>query len=259
MEKIKKRESSLFKYRPINLNTLESIRDNYLYFNESSNFNDPFDCMLNICFDESGKEYNNASLERRDKILANYRILSLSSNNKEILLWSHYADEHKGICLEYKTLELYDNHKSMHGIYFDPTQVKYQHPTSAPDNLLFADKVDYKDKLPEKYNILTDDSIKLKEFIYTKYSRWIYEEEWRIFLHKESIPTNCCAKLAPAILKGIIFGMRTTNRDIMNVQTFLSQNQNVADVEIYKAVPQPDSYSIDIKKYNSFSQLLEGD
>jgi hypothetical protein len=256
---MEKRESSLFKYRPINLNTLESIRDNYLYFNKPSMFNDPFDCMLNICLDESKNEYNNASLEKRDKFLANYRILSLSSNNKEILLWSHYADEHKGICLEYRTVELYDNHGSvpMHGIYFDPTQVQYQHQASTPDNLIFADKVDYKDELPKKYNILTDDPIELKRFIYTKYSRWIYEDEWRIILPKECIPANSCAKLIPAILKGITFGTRTTKRDIMNVQTFLSQSQNVADVEISKAVPLPDSYAINIKKYDSFSLLLE--
>ena len=90
------------------------------------------------------------SLEIRNKNLVNNRILSLTSNNEEILLWSHYADEHKGICLEYKTLEMYDDNKSIHGIYFDPKQVTYQSGTSAPTNLIFASKVDYKDKLPKK-------------------------------------------------------------------------------------------------------------
>jgi hypothetical protein len=251
-------------------------------------FNDPFDCMLNICLD--GSEYdwdsrffektglnhipewlksemkkvsenseNNCSLESRNRIFADHRILSLSSNKKEILLWSHYADEHKGVCLEYKTLELYDDKQSMHGIYFDPAQVNYQNQTHTPNNLLFASKVDYESKLPKKHNLLNDDSIELRIFIYTKYLGWNYENEWRIFLHKEDIHTNSCVKLAPNILKGIIFGMKATRKDIMNVQTFLSQNQNVTDVEINKAVPQPNSYAINIKKYDSFSQLLEDD
>ena len=286
---MKEKHSSLFKYRPINLNTLESIRDNYLYFNEASMFNDPFDCMLNIYFDGSDKDFDSyfkrmgldnipnknqmkealrnygsrCSLAFRNSTLVNQRILSLSSKNDEILLWSHYADEHKGICLEYKTLEKYDDNKSIHGIYFDPLQVNYQNETSTTNNLLFASKVNYNDKLPKKHNLLTGYQSefieKLADFIFTKYSKWNYEEEWRIFLPKEDISTNNCVKLAPNILKGIIFGMRITKRDIINVQTFLSQNHKAADVKISKAIPQPNSYAINIKKYDSFSQLLEDD
>jgi|APSaa5957512535_1039671.scaffolds.fasta_scaffold32328_1 hypothetical protein len=286
---MKQRPSSLFKYRPINLYTLESIRDNYLYFNEASMFNDPFDCMLNIYYDGGGKDFDSyftrmgldnipdknqmkealknygsrCSLAFRNKTLVNQRILSLSSKNDEILLWSHYADEHKGICLEYETLEMYDDNKSIHGIYFDPLQVNYRNETLATNNLLFASKVNYDDKLPKKHNLLTGDQSefikKLEDFIFTKYSKWNYEEEWRIFLHKENISSNNCVKLAPSILKGIIFGMRTTKRDIINVQTFLSQNQNTSNVKISKTIPQPNSYAINIKKYDSFSKLLEDD
>ena len=124
-------------------------------------------------------------------------------------------------------------------------------------------KLTTKTNCQKKHNLLTGDQNdfiqKLREFVFTKYSKWKYEEEWRIFLHKENISTNNCVKLAPDILKGIIFGMRTTKRDIINVQTFLSQNHEASDVKISKAIPQPNSYAINIKKYDSFSQLLEVD
>lgn len=28
---------------------------------------------------------------------------SFSTNPKNLLMWSHYADEHKGLCIEYRT------------------------------------------------------------------------------------------------------------------------------------------------------------
>lgn len=130
----------LYKYYSINDYLYEVIKSSSCWFSRSSDFNDPFDCNLDISIGNSvGEIMDNMErnsmfrllkeelLQRSDdvkyagkRLLAkpffikriinevhkyyinqNIGVYCLSEDPMNILMWSHYADSHKGICLEF--------------------------------------------------------------------------------------------------------------------------------------------------------------
>jgi hypothetical protein len=109
-------------------------------------------------------------------------------------LWSHYADEHRGICI------LFDLKKLLN--YWN-------------DNYTFLTfhKVIYSSTFPE-VNIKYLGNGKLNaslEFLQTKSINWEYEQEYRVFhsQNKLSFPKEA--------IKEIIFGCMTPDNDIKKV------------------------------------------
>jgi hypothetical protein len=96
-----------------------------------------------------------------------------------ILMWAHYADGHRGFCLEFDT-------KNMH--------------------FSKAFPVTYSDFLPTmhltKVLIQEDDDNNLMDMITTKSSLWSYEKEWRLF-HKEG---DTKYGIGVETLTGVYFG-----------------------------------------------------
>lgn len=110
---------TIFKYFNFDLKDLskdkklESFRENYLWFSKPKFFNDPFDCNMEVI-----KYYNNflnsinTIAEKADDLIINgtkeFGICCFSETNNNIHMWSHYADSHKGICIEYDSSEFND-------------------------------------------------------------------------------------------------------------------------------------------------------
>jgi len=95
--------------------------------------------------------------------IRNLGVLSLSMVPDSILLWSHYADEHKGICIEFER-----NIDEDSGILENSRPVIYSdmYPTPSVDQLVLDPRA------------LTN------KVVYTKSHHWAYEKEWRLWKDK---------------------------------------------------------------------------
>lgn len=119
-----------------------------------------------------------------DELLKRYGkgILSLGTNFANPLLWSHYGDQHKGLCIGYSVPE-----GAKHSIF----EVKYGGSrivkTSSIAAMLTGDEVAQR---------AVDASVLLQ-----KASDWAYEEEWRL-LGQRGIQRS------PLELTDVTFGMR---------------------------------------------------
>ncbi|MDD9194888.1 DUF2971 domain-containing protein [Aliivibrio sp. S3MY1] len=131
----------LFKYSPFNINSIDALTNQYFYLASKKQLNDPIELP-------KLSKFNSNSL-----IDSNYRICSLSNNNNSMLMWSHYAQEHKGIMVEY---QFYGEFPCGVGI----EQVSYSD--------------DFKRKIEE-------DSYIFNQHLLTKNEDWSYESEVRIF------------------------------------------------------------------------------
>jgi hypothetical protein len=127
-------EGRLFKYQKINDNTKDNLTNNELFFSHPEDFNDPFDSRIEVTYKGTKKDwYYFASIINKDKKVINqkindkiiievdngifeldrtkngklfgdrarnrFKICCFSDTNLSVLMWSHYADSHKGICL----------------------------------------------------------------------------------------------------------------------------------------------------------------
>jgi hypothetical protein len=98
---------SLFKYHALNENTFSAIEESYIYHSDVTRFNDPFDCSARLISKFYKKNtYPKYPGDVVNKLLGHIGVACFSKTNRSILMWSHYAKDHTGICIEYNSFEL---------------------------------------------------------------------------------------------------------------------------------------------------------
>jgi len=167
--------------------------DGKLYHPRPSQFNDPFECRPNFRWPETAEEIKGIrnhlikvamrngksrkeaeyfiikSMAKEDFVedaiygavssaLGEIRICSFTSSKDNLLFWAHYADSHRGFCVEYNSSIL---------------------PISC------AFKVDYSNKYPEVTYPVPNDVRGLKPVL-IKSSEWAYEGEFRTIFVPEA-------------------------------------------------------------------------
>ncbi|KZK68674.1 hypothetical protein A1L58_18140 [Shewanella baltica] len=217
----------LYKYREFNEFTLDIIANNRIFFPKPSVFNDPFDCSIkvenNLDFDEYlnliekegirnqktvaeiESKLNEAKtigkipqsfLDKLEQGLVGIHkdnseigVVCLSEDCVNILMWAHYANDHKGICIEFER-----NKDNALGNYDVTRPITYQ-------------------KYYPKFTVLdfgaSEDGSVLEKIIWSKSIDWEYEREWRIATNKGNV-----ALPIPGKISAIIFGIRASNSSI---------------------------------------------
>ena len=200
----------------------EIIESSKLKFTNPSKFNDPYDCNCPIDSNSSEEDMKNwaklMSVSESDvkKLKENLEkdpnfiektvqetmnkigICCFSTLYDSMLMWSHYAKYHTGVCLKFDI-------------------------TKDPDFFLTPCKVHYSHILPH-FEYFKQKPEQIKEIIRTKFTDWSYESEVRIIKTSSEIQKN--QKLAakdndPEIffnfnkeaLVEVIFGDKTTEED----------------------------------------------
>ena len=173
------------------------------------------------------KEWEDYRLAYFNKILANTGVFSLTEYRNDILMWSHYADKHRGICIEFCPIR--------DGKLDDKLM----------DFLCQAFKVSYPDKnnLPTinfyKYNL----SVLNRKSILTKARHWKYEGEWRIFdvkggPGKKSIPEG--------IISSVILGCQI-EKDVRKWVIDLTSTYPTP-VTVYETRIKPGYYELEFRQ-----------
>lgn len=227
----------LYRYREVNDHLKESLTKKFmLFFASPKDINDPFDCKLiapwsedidekiefyNIIynlfhrkFDVTINRDNLAYYESKyQKILGDsqnkYGILSLSKLQDNTLLWSHYSDGHKGVCLEFNLRET-DFENNCECIKYGNDKEDKQYEISELKKLPSLSDIDMLEKLGGM-------------MVLRKSRVWIYEKEWRILL-KPDDPANNDDRKRPfreEMLTGVFFGYMMSNDDKLLVLSWL--------------------------------------
>ena len=220
----------LYKYYRSTPENISAIKNNKIWFSSPCNFNDVFDCDISVdekdIFEWVLNNLNERKIKRnstkwfqlKSKISqeivtlqeslklfkANMGITCLSELDNSLLMWAHYAENHRGICVEYNLLKMNSQSKlSAVPVIYSKNKVKF-YPT-------------------ESANINTESLRALIYSITSKSPEWDYEREWRIIQDSEACGKswNCEAKGALlSIIKpnSIILGCKvdcTVERDMI--------------------------------------------
>lgn len=224
-------------YSKIDEPFLESIRENYLWFSNPEEFNDPYEFnlsfrmpdydrneieelanFLKIAALDSG-QYKKGAIEeliKNPKILEEYLnndfkkaltekygVCCFGENDDNLLMWSHYGCKHKGVCLKFD---------------FEKDLSTFQLPV----------KVEYFEKMPSfdylNYLRRKDGSL-LQYTCGTKFINWNYENEVRIV--KDATSNNNFrgkVKYRKQALIEVLFGHRTPENHICDVIKAIEEN-----------------------------------
>lgn len=176
----------LYNYTSINKNTIKLIRNHGLWFSHTNNFNDPVDPSIKL-FNRNSGEY--------DYLLDSIKVACLTTDNKNSAMWGHYADKHKGICIEYDISPVLDKNNNS----FILRKINYDRTAIINENIDNINNIELYD-----LNLLIDlFSIKSKE--------WEYEDEYRILYYDSKRIKN--GLVVPLKIKSIYFGTETPEDD----------------------------------------------
>ncbi len=212
-----------------------------MYFPHRAQLNDPFDCNVDIlrAVDHAialGACKNPELLEqfkkdesvthRFSQNVAKLGIGSFSLIENETLLWSHYANDHRGVVL------------------------RYDFPASFlddEDNIMGVSAVSYKtnaisDWLSENARLFEENHQEfilglLKKVLMSKAPAWKYEQEARIIL-----PESGLFDFPRKTLTHVIFGLQTSERDEELVRNIVEKYYK--SVKFGRAVRTEDDFGI---------------
>ena len=154
-----------------------------------------------------------------------------STDCGNILMWSHYANYHKGVCLIYKSEG--DDYRIKLGTRYEKFQI-----------------VKYNENVPESVNFLNaDEKKKIIDFVLTKSPCWCYEKEYRIIL-SDAKDKYKIEKYEKKYLAGIIFGLKVNYCDAHRVYKTIVENYGI-DFKFFKTVQEVvnEKDKEDVKKY----------
>lgn len=240
MEKIST-SNIIFKYRKFDKSSLELFLNRELWFATAATLNDPFEAessfseVLDAVWDHYPlpKDIRNDFENTLIKLLNSSGICSFSKARKNQLMWSHYADEHKGICIGFKEKKLTPAEASIY-----PIDVTYQ------ANYPFKDiikRFHHFKNFPDLngLNDITGDI--LYSILGTKYSSWKYERERRLVKMKSGP-----LKFNPDAVNPIAFGLRMADRDKDTLYALLS-GPEWEHVKWFQSVKSATKYSLEFK------------
>ncbi|KAB2823368.1 DUF2971 domain-containing protein [Aliivibrio finisterrensis] len=182
----------LYKYTP----HIKSFLENpMLRCTPAHDLNDPFELQPNlITLDEFSKVYTGSYLFNDvarffDLRTSDSGVISLSETKSNLLMWSHYADEHKGAVIEFTfDVEFNTEQKMLQRGFLE----------SIYDNKYLFDRVKYRlEREPDNevfntpgYELFLDLKAHLS---FTKAEAWSYEKEYRFLCELNSADIICIA------------------------------------------------------------------
>ena len=125
---------------------LKSLREKRLKISTLDDLNDPFELLP---YEMADRNRRSALRATRDQLTRNRGMLCFSADWRDPVIWAHYSDKHRGICLSFEV----------------------------PDEK--CRKVNYvANRLPFPAKLSEADAEKL---LFTKYVSWKYEQEIRVW------------------------------------------------------------------------------
>lgn len=183
--------NTLYKYYSMNFDVPSYLKDPTIRLSQLHLLNDPFEGMLPddllkkivpILHKEMYPEEPSSISTRRNIILSlrqtinEFGVASVSETHRNLLMWAHYASEHKGICIGYNPKMLEDKNESYKNhtggdISFELKKINYD---TVPFDSSHIDEVSSED-------VVSDASFESigERAITTKSDAWLYEKEHR--------------------------------------------------------------------------------
>lgn len=238
--------NKLYKYQPISdgirEQRLNTLKENKIWLTKASYLNDPFDCQPTYYNEQELRQFiidekldvntgntvdylikvTNQSLEMFNR---NIKVACFSEIKDNMPLWGNYADNHKGICIEYDFSRLEYNNDFSKMLY----PVGYDSERYDITNIL---------KSVSSGNFTSNPYV-LFFLVMMKHTSWNYEREWRLidFDFEETPSVGSLVEL-PVKPSAIYFGMNCSIEDINAITSIV----NNTETRLFKMEMQNSKY-----------------
>jgi hypothetical protein len=180
----------------------------------------------------------------RIETMNDYLVTCFTNKNKSPLMWAHYTDKHKGLCLGFELFE----HKNNIFFGFEENYFQESLPFIINGKLFPMKKVIYNEIYPEPINRFDPGfAKKAGDLIFVKQIDWKYEQELRIAFNKnwlkDKYRLSNCFKFSKDILKTIDFGI---NFDVSKIDSIITLcKRNYPSAKLRRCIKSDSQYDIE--------------
>jgi len=195
--------------------------------------------MKQIFSQSSNSEWLKLSEKIKEKANNNFGIFCLTEKNDNLIMWSHYADSHRGFLIG-----------------FDSSHPFFDQKTSKSDTIRALKPIIYSNKrLP--LTLLNENGSEeaaaeelISKFFYTKSTHWEAEREWRMIL-----PLKDASKIVnefylfnvpPSAITEVILGCKMQQADKEEILLLVKNHNQFSHINIKEARLSYDAYSLSI-------------
>lgn len=208
--------STAFAYKKCSTYLYQMLVNNQLCLISPTEFNDPFDCPIRelLYKDDDVAVLLHRAYEDCLKVSCFVSNTILNNNingskSKDVpgeylnaLMWAHYADSHKGVCIKYRFSTSFANLGNDYN-----------------GKISFFKDVHYSDIDLNSYS--KTDSITMKDAFFLKGKQWAYENELR-FISFDKDGTNKYDTIdIPNCIEAIYFGLHCSKNDRKTIQNIM--------------------------------------
>ena len=208
-----------YAYRPCTKYLYHSLVKEELNLTSPSQFNDPFDCpileLLNNHGDEVSKLMHKAyryttkvaCFVKNDKLPTGEDFTNKLKHEEDApeylneLMWAHYADSHKGVCIKY---------------HFPNTLTK--DAKCGNKVLAYFRDVRYSDDV---YNTGRNDGITMNDAFFLKSKAWEYENELRYLFFDHDGKSDYSQVAIPGCVAAVYFGLKCPEEERLFIMKLL--------------------------------------
>jgi hypothetical protein len=140
---------------------LKSIKERRLKQSRVADLNDPYELMP---YDVTNDIVRNTFLSTREDVDKSRGLLCFSADWRNPVIWAHYSDKHRGLCLGFEIPEMHGHPKDDAG-----------YVTYVPHLLLPPSISDFEKMTDSEHDAFA------RAAIFTKFEHWAYEKELRVW------------------------------------------------------------------------------
>jgi hypothetical protein len=182
--------------------------------------------------DENFEEFSPENIEIRNSLRQNLNdfisrtgVCCFAEIKDNILMWSHYANYHKGFCIEFNYKKLED------------ALILFNRENNV---ITYMSRVIYKKNYPRLSGYNNEDMV---DSLFIKSSNWKYEKEWRvIYSEGNGLKINLPVNVVSAIYLGLKIDSK--NEDIVKKALSLKKYR----IDLYKAKNVENQFAIAFEK-----------
>lgn len=213
---------------------LNSMRVKYEAFSDEVKLRMPFDVFLMRIRERTVPALTQHFEKKNDEVIMKAReilrqsaqlsgVLSLTETPDNLLMWSHYSEQHTGMVIEVDELHsIFDERRSL------------------LDDLRYLRRVAYLDIRPISKTV---EDFSYADYMLMKSAEWSYEKEWRIAKTvadaKHTIPASpydiCLFDMPATAIKRVILGARISLADIDRIKNILRTTPHLGHIRLQQA------------------------
>lgn len=236
------RPKKLYRYMRFDEYWGKNVFEGQVYLSEASNLNDPFDCLVYINHElyieymfqatceifpnidrkilrQTVRESIDGEVDKQIyEMKKKFRIACFTENSLSPLMWAHYADSHKGFCIEYDLTRIPEGYKF--GIL----------------PVIYSDKrYDVTDA------VVTRNKNLLMNPYYFKSSHWRYEKEWRMVVTEDLVTDGEYYADFHEGISGIYLGLKSFECHTEKIDK-ITERYSLNGIPVHKISIEPSSY-----------------